>query len=161
MDFVQNFEFHGLFELNSHPYDLIDIGLMRLKNSINNPKQFSHIIDPYKKSLHVTPLHLFTFFPPHLSIKKSVRIYFMRGRQANYVTFVRIVLIHRKCILCFAGLHKNKTVAAAASITRGMTQLKLYLSCVIITGHSTCRQHGISIIRYCCVSLGSHYEKKQ
>ena len=33
-----------------------------------------------------------------------------------------------------------------------MTQLTLYLSCVLITGHSTCRQHKISNCFYCCVS---------
>ena len=79
----------------------------------------------------------------------------MGRTEGNYVIFVRIVLTQRKCILCFVCLHKNETAeaaAAAAKEIRGMTQLTLYLSCVLITGHYTCRQHKISNCFYCCVS---------
>lgn len=49
-------------------------------NGIENPKQFSHIIDRYKKSLHVTPLHLFTFFLSSF-VNKEVCAYILYERK--------------------------------------------------------------------------------
>ena len=80
-------------------------------------------------------------FSPNLSIKTCV--HFMRGTEGNYVIFVFISFKREGNEYNVSPVYiktKHSVAAAAASKeNRGMTQLTLYLSCVLmITGHYTC-----------------------